>query len=209
MGIREWLVPTEKIFYALFESQTAIVRKGCEQAVEFFEHYDDLEMRWASVKKLEEEADHLVHRIHERLDASFILPMDNSDISALASSIDDVLDMTEAAVVRSMLYKLDSPPASLLNMARNNLEIAVCLERAVKGLRNRKNHRKVARILIEIHEFENHGDELYRSELARLFEIDDLRRIMKVKDLLDSLERAADAGEHSANIISTIIIKAG
>jgi uncharacterized protein Yka (UPF0111/DUF47 family) len=71
-----------------------------------------------------------------------------------------------------------------------------------------KTLRELNEYWIEINRLENQGDQIYRKLLAHLFsgEYEPLE-VMKLKEVIDRLEDAADAFEHVANTIETIAVK--
>jgi predicted phosphate transport protein (TIGR00153 family) len=100
MGKLSWLIPQEKQFFDMIEKQSANVLKGVNAMVSMLEDYTSLEQKRLRIKNIEHDGDKMVHDIFEELNKTFITPIDREDISAIVSSLDDILDYIEAVAER-------------------------------------------------------------------------------------------------------------
>src|SRR5437867_9997792 len=107
MGLREILIPREKIFFQLLEKESKNVLTGAQALNELILNYNDLAVRRDRIKDIEHQGDEIVHDIYDHLVKSFVTPIDREDISKLASLYDDVLDYIYAVVNRLFLYEVD------------------------------------------------------------------------------------------------------
>jgi uncharacterized protein len=140
-----------------------------------------------------------------RLNESFITPFDREDIYRLASTLDDVMDFMEAAADLVVLYKLKELPHDIVRQV-SVLERAA--ELTAEAMPRLRGMRDLSEYWIEINRLENEGDRVYRSLLAQLFSGEyDALTVMKLKEVIDQLEGAADAFEHVANTVETIAVK--
>ena len=108
MGLRDILIPQEKIFCQLLERESKNVLAGAQALNELILNYDDLAKRRDGIKEIEHQGDEIVHKIYDHLVKSFVTPIDREDISKLASLYDDVLDYIYAVVNRLYLYEIDA-----------------------------------------------------------------------------------------------------
>lgn len=140
-----------------------------------------------------------------RLNESFITPFDREDIYRLASNLDDVMDYMEAAADLIVLYQIDHLPKEVIRQVEVLERAAELTAEAMPRLRSMKN---LNEYWIEINRLENQADQVYRRLLAKLFggEYDALT-VLKMKEVIDQLEMAADAFEHVANTIESIAVK--
>ena len=139
------------------------------------------------------------------LNGSFITPFDREDIYRLASSLDDVMDAMEAAVDLVVLYQIGDLPPEIADQIDVLERAAELTAEAMPRLRSMKD---LSEYWIELNRLENQADQVYRRLLARLFGGDyDALTVMKLKEVVDQLEAAADAFEHVANTIETIAVK--
>jgi predicted phosphate transport protein (TIGR00153 family) len=199
------LFPREEDFFALFKKQAALVHKGCDQLHEMMEHFDRLEERAKALKDTEHEGDLVTHELFERLNRTFITPLERDDIHDLASGLDDVLDAVEAAGSRLVLYKIPkhTPEATALTsiIARCGVQI----EQAVGHL---KDFKGLMAFTIEINRLENEADNISREVVADLFSgRHEVLDIMRWKEIYGRLEGAADLCEDVANVIESVVLK--
>ena len=199
------LFPREEDFFVLFKKRAALVRQGCDQLHEMMERFDDLEARAVRLKDTEHQGDLVTHEVFERLNRTFITPIEREDIHDLASGLDDVLDAVEAIGSRIVLFKVKSPT---LEAAQLTGIVARCggqIEQAVGRL---KNFKDLAAFTIEINRLENEADTISRQVVADLFDgTHDLLDVMRWKELYGRLEGAADRCEDVANTIEGIVLR--
>jgi predicted phosphate transport protein (TIGR00153 family) len=199
------LFPREEDFFVLFRKQAALVRQGCDQLLEMLESFDRLEDRAKALKDVEHQADVVTHEIFERLNRTFITPLEREDIHQLASNLDDVLDAVEAIGSRLFLFQVGQPPAEALRMAKILTECATQIEQAVDNLKKMNN---LISFTMEINRLENEADGISRQVTADLFSgKHDLLDVMRWKEIYDRLEGAADKCEDVANAIESIVVK--
>jgi uncharacterized protein len=153
----------------------------------------------------EHAGDDATHAIVEHLDRSFVTPFDREDIYRLAVRLDDVIDFMDAAVDLATLYE----PAALPDGVRAQVDILDEMARLTADAMPRLSTlRDLTDYWVKINELENDADRIYRRMLSYLFsgEIDTLT-VMKLKEIIDQLESAADAFEHVADVVHTIAVK--
>src|SRR5213593_3800126 len=109
LGLKELLIPRERIFFELLEQESKNVLAGALSLDDLVQNYDQLADKRNKIKDIEHQGDNIVHSIYDRLIKTFITQPDREDISNLASLYDDVLDYLCAAVTRSYLYGVSSP----------------------------------------------------------------------------------------------------
>lgn len=150
-------------------------------------------------------ADDATHSIMRRLNQTFITPFDRDDIYMLASSLDDCMDFMEEASDLIVLYKLEALPARVADQVQVLQRAAELTAEAMPRLRSMSD---LAEYWVEINRLENQADKAHRKLLAQLFdEISDPILLMKLKEVVEKLEDAADAFEKVANTVETIALK--
>jgi hypothetical protein len=183
------------------------VIKGASLLVAVLQDMDNLEMITKEIRESEKEGDMMTHDIIKKLNKTFITPIDREDLHALATKIDDVIDMIWACVDRFTLFKLSVPTKEAIDMAKEILTTTEMMSKAVIALRDKK-YSFVQEYCIEINRLENRIDRLYREALVRLFdEVKDPIMIIKWKEVYEYLENASDACEDVANILEAIVLK--
>jgi uncharacterized protein len=157
------------------------------------------------MREAEHEADETTHKIVRQVNSTFITPFDREDIYRLASSLDDVMDFMEEAVDLVGLYELDALPPEFSPQVEVLQRASQLTADAMPRLRTMKD---LEEYWIEINRLENQGDKTYRRIVADLFSgshksLD----VLKLKDIVDSLEHAIDAFESVANTVEQIAVK--
>jgi predicted phosphate transport protein (TIGR00153 family) len=157
------------------------------------------------LKDLEHVADHTTHDIMRALNTSFITPFDREDIAVLASRTDDIVDHIEAAADLTVLYRIETLPSAVRQQAELLEEAA---RMTVDGMGRLKTLQKLEDYWITINDIENRADAAYRTLLAELFDSElEVVTMIKIKEVVDELESAADAFEDLANVVQSIAAK--
>ena len=199
------LFPREENFFTLFRRQAALVHQGCDQLHEMMERFDDLEARAKKLKEVEHDGDLVTHELFERLNRTFITPLEREDIHDLASGLDDVLDAVEAIGSRLVLFKIPKSTPAAVQLTAILAKSGTQIEQAVDHLKDFKN---LMGFTIEINRLENEADVISRDIVADLFSgTHDLLDVMRWKELYGRLEGAADRCEDVANTIESIVLK--
>jgi hypothetical protein len=201
------LVPREERFFDLFEQAAKNVAAGADLLVELVKDYSHAEELRRQIEEVEHEGDITTHEIADRLNHTFITPFDHEDIQALAGRLDDILDNIEATADRMYLYEAGQPAPEMTHLVAVLAETTKMVERAVGGLRDLKNARRILDYCIEIHRLENVGDEDSRLALAKLFRGSDALYALKWKEIYDHVEDAIDKCEDVAAIVESIVVK--
>jgi predicted phosphate transport protein (TIGR00153 family) len=199
------LFPKEEDFFALFRKQAAGVREGCHELHDMLVHFDRLEARAARLKEIEHQGDLVTHDIFERLNRTFITPLEREDIHALASGLDDVLDSAEAIGSRMVLFnvKTSTPQAAQLGSI-----LAACSDQIVQAVDHLRDFKGLMAFTVEVNRLENEADVISRHVVADLFSgRHDLLDVMRWKELYGRLEAATDQCEDVANAIEAIVLK--
>ena len=197
--------PVDNVFYELLtESATRLV-EGADILAEMLGESADLTDIAARMRDAEHRADETTHEIAKRVNATFVTPFDREDIYALASSLDDVMDFMEEAVDLTMLYEVEKLPGRLADMVE---VLQRCAELTADAMPKLQSMKDLEEYWIEINRLENSGDKSYRRILAKLFSGQyEALEVLKLKDIVDSLEHGIDAFEKVANIIEQIHAK--
>ena len=172
---------------------------------------EDLSQREAviyEIKEVEKIGDDITHKIFEDLNHTFITPFDREDIHKLTSAMDDVLDLINSAAQQIKLYKLENIPTEFIQMSELILQATREIKNAVRDLRNLKKASNIKKACIRINEIENTADEVYNLGISDLFETEtDAIKLIKIRDILASLELATDFAEDVSDVLKTIIVK--
>jgi uncharacterized protein len=157
------------------------------------------------LRELERAGDQAAHAIFKQVNSSFVTPFDREDIYSLASDLDDVMDHIEAAADLVVLTGLGDLPSEMAKQVELLQRCARATADAMPGLRTMKG---LEDYWIEVNRLENEADRLYRRLVSRLYSGEfKALEVLKLKEVADELEEAADAFEHVANVVETITVK--
>jgi predicted phosphate transport protein (TIGR00153 family) len=199
------LAPKERVYFELFEEAGRNVLRTAELLDRLLSDYPDNKELAVEIKECEHEGDRITHDIIDRLNHTFVTPIDREDILALASALDDIVDYTEEVADYLGLYRIEAPMEQALQLAGVLRAAARQIAEAIPQLRG---FRDLSRHTVEINRLENEGDQITRGAVASLFDTGiDPMVVIRWKDLYERLESAIDATERVANILEGIVIK--
>ena len=202
-----WLIPQEKKFFDMLIDQSANVMEGVKYLNIMMGDFTDLEQKALNMKKIENKGDKMVHDIHEELNKTFITPIDREDIVALTSALDDILDYADCVTENIVLFKITKPTKAMVDLTRNLNMAMNIVDTAMHNLKDMKKPKETKSCCMEISRLEHDGDTIYRKAIADLFETEEAKEIIKLKELYTNIEIAADRCEDVADVINGILIK--
>ena len=203
-----WFMPKEEDFFELFERAAGNAHEGAGLFVELLEHFDGLEQRAKRIKDIEHTGDKITHEVIDRLNRTFITPIDREDIHELICRIDDIIDLVDTCVNRMVIYKVQKSTPEALDLARCLHHATELIVAAVALLRDMKNGKRINEKCIAIQTQENEADRIMQAALASLFaNHHDPIEIIKWKDLYEEIESATDRCEDVANVLDSIVLK--
>jgi predicted phosphate transport protein (TIGR00153 family) len=205
------LTPHERGFYPLFtRAAENIVRAADELAALVAAPPAERAAHAERVKDAENAGDDLTHDILVKLNSTFVTPFDREDIYRLTSSLDDVVDAIEEAADRIVLYRLGDLPAGITTQVDVLQRAAAATAEAMPRLATMAELREY---WVHVNSLEDEGDVAYRTLLEQLLspsaDVDaaGVLTILKLKEVVDILEEAADAFETVANTVESIAVK--
>jgi predicted phosphate transport protein (TIGR00153 family) len=199
------LIPKDNSFFQMFSAMSDNLIAGARGLVDLFANYHDVEQKIDQIRRLERDRDELTHAILTKLNQTFITPFDREDIHQLASKLDDVLDFINAASARIVMYRITEPPPAAGELAKIILMQSQELQKAVSLMQKNGN---ILVHCVEINRLENEADQVAQHAIAKLFEYEkDPISLIKIKELLEFLERATDKAEDVANVLETVVLK--
>ena len=207
MGLRELVIPHDKIYFDLFEKQAGVVKEAAWQLVALTEDFTNVKEKRHEIEKLEHKGDQITHDIYKQLNSTFITPMDPEEISRLASTLDEVLDYIDGATEKMYYYNIGATDTHMIELAKLIHMSATEIESAVKGIRSIKDPRYIEERCIEVNRLENLADDVLAHAVTDLFKTTDAITIIKLKDIYEHLETATDYCEDVANVLSDIAIR--
>jgi predicted phosphate transport protein (TIGR00153 family) len=196
------LVPQERRFYELFRRQGQLLSQTLD---ELSKSLLEGRSRHPRLRDLEHKCDDVTRDIYLLVNRTFITPFDQEDILALASSMDDIVDLAEEIADKLVLYRVEQVTGAARSMGEVLAQAGISLAHALENLEGFSN---LDQYREEVHHCENEGDRLYRDALGELFGHEQAAvELVKWKDIYDLLEQAMDRCERTVNLVSAISVK--
>ena len=205
MGLKEWVIPQDKAFYDLLENESAVIAKGASRLEDAIKTFDRMEERRREFKEIEHNADEIVHDIYERVNRSFITPIDQGSLTRLASLYDDTLDFMFAVMNKLVAYEVDGTTEPMIRFAGIIRQSIEELHTAVLSMR-RPDKKEIDKRCIEVDRLENEADVLLYETVASLFKSGDIINIMKLKEVYEYMEIVTDKCEDVSLVLRYVMI---
>jgi predicted phosphate transport protein (TIGR00153 family) len=200
------LFRTEQKFFHIFNQMVVHIAEAARILQKMVsEPTGDMAALAAQIKDLEHKGDELTHHVIVELNKTFITPIDREDIHDLSSALDDVLDLIDATAVRIVLFRIRENVPAAAELSRVLLSQVNEIAAAVNKL---QDYDDVMDRCIEINRLEKDADRLFQTAIGRLFnEARDPIDVIKLKEIVETLEEATDKADDVANVLQTIIVK--
>src|SRR3954467_988915 len=201
------LIPREEKFYHDFRALADELHRGAEMLEQMLAPDKPSWGKAEEIKEVEHKCDFITHEIIQRLNRTFVTPIDREDIHALARSLDDVMDAIDASATLIRLYRLEAVRFGARELAKI---ISSCTGEVRLALAALEQNKGVGIHAVEINRLENEADRAHQQSVSRLFDDEPNPIIvMKWKETLDFLEDAIDRCEDVANVIEGVMVKHG
>jgi uncharacterized protein len=159
------------------------------------------------IQHLEHECDAIAHTIIQRLNRTFVTPIDREDIHELATSLDDVMDAIDAVASVIRRYRVAPIRYGARELANVIARSTTQVRMAVDALERRDG---VHERSVEVNRLENEADNIHDEALRRLFDEErDPISVIKWKEVFDYLEETTDRCEDVANVLEGVVVKHG
>jgi predicted phosphate transport protein (TIGR00153 family) len=200
------LIPKEEKFFAMFQEMGQIIVSGAERLKLMLDDYDNLAEGQRAIKEIEHQGDAQKKRIITMLNTTFITPFDREDIYALATVLDNILNLIDASAQRFVMYRVDKPTFEAKELAFIIVRCCHTISSALTHLG--KRHDDIFEQCVELNALENEADKVCREAISRLFDEEtDPIQLIKWKEIYEILERTTDKCEDAANILESVVVK--
>ena len=205
------LLPTKisNKFFVLFEESAEYFYQATLLLDEVMMDHRKADIKVKEINDLEHRADKVNDAIIDKLNQTFITPIDREDIYAIANGLDDGVDQLQGMLQRIVIYHTGDAREGALRLTKLLIESTAEIKRAAALLNAiSKNQAELLAITSKIDKLESEGDHVFRGELAYLFEyVKDPIELIKWKDLLEGLENTLDHCERMADLLKGVVMK--
>jgi len=201
------LMPKDDKFFVLFKQMTENITEGARLLKDMLDNFEDPIESQHKIKDVEHKGDSITHDIIQKLNKTFVTPLDREDIYSLASKLDDILDLIDVCAQRIIMYNVESIPPEAKSLGFIILQSCLVVDKAVAMLGKKSNEQLFA-LCVEINALENEADRVCREAISRLFDEEkDPIQLIKWKEIFETLEKATDKCEDAANILESVVVK--
>jgi predicted phosphate transport protein (TIGR00153 family) len=198
-------LPKDEGFFGLFDQLSARLTSSAALLRDLFHEPGRLEELVTKIKAEEHAADALTYEIMQRIDRSFVTPLDREDIHLLANRLDNVVDLMDGTARRALMFRIAERRDAAIALMDVLAEATGVLATGVKDIRNSQSVHKAARLVKEL---EERADAIYSRAIGDLFAGQpDALEVIKWKEIYDNLEHAVDECEDVANVLESISLK--
>jgi len=205
------LMPREGRFFSLFDNHAKLIVDGAIALADVLRHYDiqkDREVGIKTIEDAEHAADRITHETVQLMHTTFITPFDRDDIHRLISRMDDVLDLIQDTGESLVLYDIQKVTPEATQLAELLLRCAERVQSAVGLMASMADAPAILKICQEIDRLESEADRVMRSAISALFRNEnDVRQLIKLKAVYESLESATDKCQDVANVIESVVLE--
>ena len=199
------LIPREEKFYGDFLAMADQLKNGARLLEQMFATDPPIADKAHEIREVEHKCDFLTHEIIQRLNKTFVTPIDREDIHSMARALDDVMDAIDDVATLIPLYHINSARPGVRDLTRIISASTDQILLAVQALERRAG---VLDRAVEINRLENEADRAHQRAVGQLFDEErDPIAVMKWKEILDLLERTTDRCEDVANLLENIVVK--
>jgi uncharacterized protein len=201
------LIPKEERFFQDFVGLSEEIRNGARILKQMLGDDPPDLSKADAIKDIEHSCDGRTRTIIDRLNRTFITPLDREDIHALAISLDDVMDAIDAAAAVSRLYKINHVRAGARRLAEIIVESTDRITEALQALEGRRG---VLELAARVNQLEREADRVHQDAIVSLFDEErDPIAVIKWKEIFDFLEAATDRCEDVCNLLEGVVVKHG
>lgn len=199
-------------YFNAYEKLTVLAVDEADCLIQAIDEYDQegaLVDAMEKVHELEHRGDGINHDIFQSAALDFMPPIDREDIVQLARALDDVLDSIDDVIKHMYMYDIHTLPADARKFADLIKSSCKALDKAMADFRNFKKSKKFRQLIVDINEYEEEADELYKNVIRHLHTVENehVMHVMVWSRIYERMEMCCDACEHSADIMSTILLK--
>ena len=209
-NIMHWLVPKEEKFFEMLTEQSENALEGAKELKAFVNDYSkfvrsERKSKAHVIKAIEHKGDEITHKIIEKLNKTFITPIDKEDIHQMAVLLDDVIDLINAVALRFVLLGVERIDEHIIKLVDIIHSSVAELNKSIPDLRKLKDMKEH---YVKIHSLENEADDVYHEALSELFHFyKNSIDIIKYKEIYELLESITDKCEDVANVVESIVVK--
>lgn len=202
------LGPKNDVFFDLLEQSVNNLHRGAKAFIDLIENYTDLEAKFNVIQEIEHRGDGITREVMEKLNKTFVTPIEREDISALAFTIDEILDIITGVADRCVLYRIGAPTPEIIALSKTLIGATGELVKLIHALRE-LNYDRITDSLKNVKKWEGESDQIYRHAVAKLLNDETANpiHVIKWKEIYEKLEDGVDFCEDVSNLVEGVVLK--
>ncbi len=200
----------DKFYFDNFVQSTQYSQQAATYLVECLEQYDHnhLEDKLQKMHEFEHGADGVKHEMAAALAKAFVTPVDREDLDLISQKLDDVADMIEEILQRFYMYDIQTVQEGAITFAKQLVRACDQLVLIMQEFENFKRSKKLRELVIDLNSVEEECDRLFLSVMRDLtLNSTDVLATVSWRKIYECFEACADACEHAAECVGSVIIK--
>ncbi len=178
-----------------------------EQIMEDFEPAI-LREKLDEIHEVEHAADEKKHELLDALVKAFITPLEREDIMLLSQCIDEMTDKIEDVLIRIYYNNVQHINPNALKLAKVVIRCCESVKDMMVEFADFKHSKTLHNHIIHINTMEEEADQLFISSMHELHTAcKDVMDILATREVYIYLEKCADACEHVADVVESVLTK--
>jgi hypothetical protein len=194
----------------IFAQQAAFLCQSSDILCKMLESMDSSLWRQShkEIRSLEHQGDALLTEFREQIMGRPIKPSTRANLTTVAMSMDDCLDVVKDASNAVLIYVPKKIDNQLKDLAQSILSEAKALKKLLPLLSDvRRNATEITLLCDRITELEHEADEAYEGYIGYIFSKEqDLREMTKYKNLAELFEKATDSAKHVGDCVRIMLL---
>jgi len=207
MGLREFLLPQDTVFFDLFEQQAALLVESATKLVILTENFTGTREKYREIELLGQKGDYVTSEIKRELSKVFITPFEPEEISGLALALDSVMVYITGSAERMLYYDIRQTDAHMISLAKMTCMAVTELEKAIKMIRTMKTPDLIEKHCLEVSQVRRLSHDLLSDAISEVVRREDALQVIKSKDIYEHLETATGHCKDAADVLSNIAIR--
>lgn len=207
MGLREFLLPQDTVFFDLFEQQAALLVESATKLVNLTEDFTNTTEKYRKIELLGQQVDRGTSDIKRELSKVFITPFEPEEISGLALALDAIMVYIAGSAERMLYYEIKQPDSHMVALAKMTCMAVTELDEATKMIRTMKNPELIEKHCLEVSQVRHLSHDLLSDAITEVVRREDALQVIKSKDIYEHLEQATGHCRDAADVLSNIAIR--
>lgn len=204
------MAKSDRFYFENYAAAADCCGKAAAYLQECLTNYDyaNIKTMLEKMHALEHEADGVKHEMTATLAKAFVTPLEREDMAQISANIDEVADFIEEVLQRIYVNRIQTIMPEAIAFAGMIVECCEMMKEMLAELVNFKKPKKLHDMIIALSHKEEECDQLYLEATLKAADFsDDVLTVIFWREILDKLEKCADACEHVGDSIETIVMK--